>query len=85
MTIWYAVKEHGGTEFHECKVEYISQTNWANAERCARNYHYEHAGWECSWPLTFILKLQEDGPVIGVFEVNREYSPSFSATELKNV
>jgi hypothetical protein len=80
--LWYAVKECGADEFHECKVEHISEYQWANVEKCAQDFHWDHAGWECSWPLTFILKLEEDGPVVGVFEVEREYSPSFSATEL---
>ena len=80
LTLWYAVEEHGADEFHECTIKYPYDDHRLNAEKCAENFWYEHAGWECSWPLTFLLKETEDGTVVGTYSVDREYSPSFYAS-----
>lgn len=45
-------------------------------EDAARDYFDNHDGWEVKWPLTFTV-MQIDGTIIGRFEIEREYIPSF--------
>lgn len=62
------------SRYDEEDVEYI-------AECAAEDYHSNHDGWESEWPIEFEIFL--DDKSIGKFLVEREYSPSFSATEIK--
>lgn len=80
MSYYYFVEEYG-----EDDVFPINPT-WAKvdthlAEECAEDYHYNHDGWEASWPLTICIRTEENGPVVGRFEVDRETVPSFVATQ----
>lgn len=47
-------------------------------QECASDYHDNHDGWECEWPVYFILWI--DGECKGKFCVEREYEPAFTAT-----
>lgn len=51
------------------------------AEAAAEDYHRKHDGWESTWPIEFII-MRTDGSVIGKYSVDREYDPSFHATEV---
>lgn len=42
---------------------------------CAEDYHDNHDGWEDTWPIK--IRAFEDGHELGVFNVEREYSPEF--------
>lgn len=53
------------------------------AEECAEDYHGNHDGWEHSWPADFYIYSME-GKLLGVFEVDRQSTPVFYATEKKN-
>lgn len=48
------------------------------AERCARDFHNDHDGWEYEWPLKIAIRVDGD---VKVFSVDRDYSPYFSAHE----
>lgn len=52
------------------------------AEECAEDYHGNHDGWEAGWPLDFFI-FDEEGKLLGKFEVNREAQPVFTAYEKK--
>jgi hypothetical protein len=49
------------------------------AEECAQDYHWNHDGWEASWPMKISIAETEDGPIIETFEVEREAEPVFYA------
>lgn len=53
------------------------------AEKCAADYHRNHDGWESKWPLRFFLREEQSGPVIAVFDVQREEVPEFNASEIE--
>ena len=50
------------------------------AERCARDFHNDHAGWEYEWPLKIAIRVDGD---VKVFSVEREHEPYFIASEEK--
>lgn len=50
------------------------------AEAAAEDYHRKHDGWEATWPLQLVI-MRTDGSTIGKYIVEREYEPTFSATE----
>lgn len=50
------------------------------AKQAADYCHSCRDGWEWSWPKTFVIL--EDGSEVARFLVEREMSPSFSATRL---
>ncbi|MHA6283736.1 hypothetical protein ACX3SL_11410 [Morganella morganii] len=49
-------------------------------ETCAEDFHDRCDGWERHWPLLFMLWI--DGKYIGMFEVEREYEPTFSVNKV---
>ena len=53
---------------------------WA-AEDAAEDHHTNHDGWECSWPLAFVI-LDDELNELGRFSVDREMLPQFHATKL---
>lgn len=48
----------------------------------ASDFHSNHDGWECSWPLEFVI-LREDGSEVGRYLVERESEPVFYASRVK--
>ena len=52
------------------------------ADCAAKDFHSSHDGWECSWPLEFLI-LREDGSEVGLYSVERESEPVFYAYEVK--
>lgn len=51
------------------------------AEDCAEDYEYNCDGWESSWPIVFHIWDEKDN-YLGCRKVEKEYSPSFSASEV---
>lgn len=54
------------------------------AESAAEDYYDNHDGWEASWPKVFAIHESADGPVVALFEVHRDFSPTFSAFMVKD-
>jgi hypothetical protein len=52
------------------------------AQVAAEDFHSHHDGWECSWPLDFVI-LREDGSEVGRYIVERETVPEFFAYPTK--
>ncbi len=52
------------------------------AEECAEHFHDFHDGWESGWPIVIVLFDRDDDKEVGRFEVDRTYSPIFTATEV---
>lgn len=52
------------------------------AVACAEDFHSNHDGWECSWPLELEVLSGSGGPAIGRFEIECENVPSFNAHPL---
>ena len=52
------------------------------AELCADDFHWQHNGYECTWPLTFALRAEDGGPIVARFEVDRETVAEFNACEV---
>jgi hypothetical protein len=65
------------------------ETDWDSncleyvAEAAADDFHSNHDGWEAHWPCDFYI-FDLDGKLLGIFTVQREAEPVFSATEKKN-
>ncbi|MBK1780608.1 hypothetical protein JHL22_05200 [Advenella sp. WQ 585] len=52
------------------------------AKQAADDYHSEHDGWECLWPINMTLWLP-NGTLIGKFEIDREFDPVFLARKVE--
>lgn len=48
------------------------------ASQAASEFRFLRNGWECSWPLEFVI-LREDGSEVGRYSVDRESEPVFYA------
>lgn len=94
MKIFYSVEDvspgeilpivgHGKTPMEFYNViddEYMLESLVRNA---AKDYHFNHGGWEySSWPIEFRL-YDESGKVLGTFSVDRDIEPVFSARMIK--
>lgn len=53
------------------------------AEEAADDYHSDHGGWEASWPKVFCIHETQDGPEIARFEVERDFTTTFSAARIE--
>lgn len=61
------------SERHEaCELAYL-------VEKAADDYFDYHDGWESSWPMD--IEIFSDGKSLGVFTVEMETVPQFSATK----
>lgn len=82
MMIWYSsgsearhlVRSHLATDL-KSQIDQL-----AAARCCAEDFHWNHDGWECTWPREFSLYESEDGPVVVTLEVDREAVPMFTAS-----
>lgn len=50
-------------------------------EECADDYFDNHDGWESKWPCLFMLWI--DNQYLGMFEVELEHQPTFSANKVE--
>lgn len=73
----------GPDDYYEIKSNFdpSSDGDWI-AEQAAEDYHSHHDGWEACWPITVVISDNE-GAIIGEYEVERESVPQFSAREVK--
>jgi hypothetical protein len=78
ITFWYSVD---GETRYEMTIDSLTDRS-DRAVEAGEDYHHNHDGWEDSWPVEIELFDSEDGPCVGLFEVEREAIPSFSAREL---
>lgn len=53
------------------------------AADCGQNYYREHDGWEVIWPIEVTIWTLR-GRKIGLFSVELEHEPTFSARPLKS-
>jgi len=51
-------------------------------EEAADHFHDHLDGWESQWPIVFEIFM--DGVSMGKCEVEREYEPAFSASQIAN-
>ncbi len=52
------------------------------AETCAHHYFQNHGGEKLKWPLRFVI-FDLDGKECGPFKVERDPTPDFLASEVK--
>ncbi|MEQ5622489.1 hypothetical protein AB7Y04_00850 [Providencia rettgeri] len=50
-------------------------------EECAEYYHHDCDGWESRFPCLFMLWIDDE--YLGIFEVEREFEPVFSAKKVE--
>ncbi|GLX62269.1 hypothetical protein ABN125_09585 [Proteus terrae] len=50
-------------------------------EACAEYYHADCDGWESRFPCLFMLWIDDE--YLGIFEVKREFEPTFSAQKVE--
>jgi hypothetical protein len=79
----YYVKEWGETSAQACAVP---GARWADdpddfASCAGEHIHDERDGWESQWPIV-VTVVEENGKETD-FSVEREYNPSFYASEVK--
>lgn len=66
----------------ECDWKPSSYNHSSIAQIAAEDFHSNHDGWEFDWPLEIELFTIE-GERLGLFSVEMEAVPRFSATEMK--
>jgi hypothetical protein len=64
-------------------IDYIKAAGSDVAEEVAQQHHYTDVGAADDWPITVILYQGQDGPEVARFEVDREFQPAFTATEIE--
>lgn len=77
-------KTEDGDSVFECPNSADWDIDDFAADMCAIDYHSHHDGWESAWPLKFSLALTEGSQEWKVFDVEREYDPTFSAREAQD-
>ena len=77
--VWYCVDDSDYRNAHQLIVKDRPPHYWeCIAEECADDYHSNHDGYESSWPLRFFIRESEEGPIIAMFDVDREVVPQFT-------
>ena len=67
----------------ELNKTFIGTLEWV-ATKAAEDHHFNHGGWEHTWPLIFVL-IKDNGEECGRFSVDRECIPQFQARRLTHV
>lgn len=85
---WEKAEPDGGEHLFEVEHD-VCEDEWEYewlVEKCAKDYHSNHDGWEhSSWPndsIEFWL-YDQDKKFIGKYEVYLEFDPTFSAYRIK--
>jgi len=60
---------------YELKNAGVYSDHESVAEDAADDFHSNHDGWKCRWPITFVVESPEG--VIKKFSVDRETFPAF--------
>lgn len=87
-TIYYSAYEGGHANRHmlvlDCTFDTYelddSDCHEELAVACAEDWHDNHDGWESQWPRVFTLYANKTGPELARQSVDREYTPSFTAS-----
>ena len=88
--VWYADESEDDAPREYPRTPPAHETwntnSWAlDAENAAEVYadyfHGNRDGWDCTWPVEFMVRDMETGQVTR-FSVEREYDPTFSAREV---
>lgn len=75
---WYSIDD----DDYRFELVTVHRRDWSEcAVEAAEDYHFNHDGWESSWPLNITLYESEDGPAVAKYEVERETVPEFHAIE----
>ena len=74
----YKVKEYDCT--YQVRSAWLSDDAEYIASEAAEDAYSFHDGWEWAWPVN--IEVFEDNESLGVFEVNLELEPVFSAEEV---
>lgn len=77
--VFYTV-DHPEFDDYMC-VNTLSERGWSIAEECGEDYE-ANSNWEKSTEAIFYL-WREDKSLIGKYKVYREWSPYFTAFEIK--
>lgn len=81
MIYYYSIKEQSEDKFklavNNLVIPDENRKLMSVAHRCAEDFHGEHDGYECSWPLTFVL-FNDEQTKLGEYEVELESAPVFS-------
>ena len=90
--VWYAEESEDDETWKEYprnppKVDGWRTDAWATdaknaAETYADYFHGNRDGWECTWPVEFMVRDMETGTVER-YSVDRDYDPTFSARKAK--
>ncbi|MES2367737.1 MAG: hypothetical protein V4563_17805 [Pseudomonadota bacterium] len=83
MKMIYYKTEQDMESAYECPDSEDWDVDTFAASQCADDYHSNHDGWECTWPMEFYLATTEDSKEWKMFLVDREYSAEFHAREAK--
>ncbi len=83
QTIWYSTCDDSGeiysfTTWGACDVTDEFHAEMA-ARECAEDYHGNHDGWDCGWPIDITIHA-EGGGALFTFSVEMEMAPQFRAT-----
>ncbi|CDM92183.1 hypothetical protein L7G72_10185 [Xenorhabdus bovienii] len=83
MTIEYAVigKNNSDdlTDRYALKNDTLNASSLKRlAEMCAKDYNDNHDGWGAYWPIDIVVF--SEGRSVGVFRVEQEYNPTFTAS-----
>jgi hypothetical protein len=89
-TIYYSAHEGDGSRRRELVLDASFDTYDADdtdcleefAAECAKDFHDNCDGWEARWPRVFTLYASKDGPPLARMSVDREYVPSFNASQV---
>lgn len=78
-------REDCGEEFSDAEEFNVFDMNDLEfcAEEYAEHYHDNRDGWECSWPIVFVV-AKNDGTILGKVSVDREARPVFSGREVRS-
>ena len=83
MTIEYWLPDLGedGSSPYRFDFKYSTDIWTWLAEEAAEDFHANHDGWECKWPLK--IAVRPEGSDVRTFEVQRRSVPEFEAEEIK--
>lgn len=78
MTVTYAVD--GDSDKLDLQTTWgVDDVNYI-VDDAAEDFHAKHDGWESTWPLNFEIFIDDVSQ--GVYNVEREMTPTFSCTKV---
>lgn len=90
MTIWqapakpekhiYEYAVHPDATRYEFRSVFSTDAGYWLAEEAAEDFFHKHEGWDCEWPLAFLV--YSNGAHLGTWSVDMESRPAFSALQI---